>query len=417
MLEIEICKKENCTGCAACMNICKMDAIKMQEDKYGFLKPVIDIKKCILCQECEKVCNKTFSLHRRKNEMKKVYAAWAKDPLLHKQGNSGGLFRVFAKVILEMNGIVCAAQYGEELEVYHTIIEKTEDISNLAYSKFSQSNIGYCLRQIRDFLLEGRYVLFVGTPCQIDGLYSFLSRDYKNLLTVQFPCFGIPSPVMFRSYISYQFTEDIYQIKEFYCEVQNNKNINQRFMKCIKINGEEKIISAEKDKFVRLWNSGYGIEDRCLKCERNLLPCNADFVWGNFWQIGTINKFNVKKEKYEDGISFLLLNNEKAAVFFDRVKKELEYYERSLVEVLSGHYYMQTSTEKHLLMKRKFLNKKRKEFMSDLITKPFEEIVEKYCKKEERSYKFIVKLLNKKIIAVIWRILFYIQKYYNNKKG
>lgn len=415
MLEIEICKEEDCTGCAACMNTCNMDAIQMKKNKYGFLKPIINTKKCIRCQECKNVCNKTFSLHRKKNEVKKVYATWAKNPSLHKQGNSGGLFSVFAKVILEMNGIVCAAKYGDGLTVYHDIIEQIEDIPYLAYSKFNQSSIGYCLRKIKNFLLEGRYVLFVGTPCQIEGLYSFLRLDYKNLITVQFPCFGIPSSLMFTSYIHYQFANDISQVKEFYCEVQDNKDINQRFMKCIKINGEEKKIFAGKDKFVRLWNAGYGIEERCLKCERNTLPCNADFVWGNFWQIGSINKFNIEKKKYEDGISFLILNNEKALDFFVRIEPELEYYERTLVEVLSGHYYMQTSTEKHLLMKKIFLNKKRREFMEDLVNMPFEQLVKKYCEKEEKSYKFIVQLLNKKIIAIMWRFLYYIQKCYNKR--
>lgn len=415
MLGIEICKMEDCTGCAACMNICNMDAIKMQRNEYGFLKPIIDITKCIECRACKNVCKKAFLLHRKENEVKKVYAAWAKDSSLHKGGNSGGLFSVFAKVILEMNGIVCAAKYGERLTVYHDIFDQMEDIRYFAYSKFSQSNIGYCLRKIKDFLLKGRYVLFVGTPCQIEGLYSFLGKDFRNLITVQFPCFGIPSSVMFTSYIQYQFTKDMEQVKEFYCEVQDNKNINQRFMKCIEINGEEKKVSAEKDKFVRLWNAGYGIEERCLKCKRNILPCNADFVWGNFWQIGTINKFNIEKNKYEDGISFLLLNNKKALSFFLQIESELEYYERTLTEVLAGHFYMQTSTDQHLLMKKIFLNKKRQEFMEDLVNLSFEQLTKKYCEKEEKHYKFITKLLNKKIIAIIWRVLYYIQKCLNKR--
>ena len=47
---------KNCTGCGACANICPHSAIKMIEDKKGFLKPEIDKNKCTNCGLCEKNC-------------------------------------------------------------------------------------------------------------------------------------------------------------------------------------------------------------------------------------------------------------------------------------------------------------------------------------------------------------------------
>lgn len=41
-MESEICKKEKCTGCYACVNACKHHCISMQEDEFGALHPVID---------------------------------------------------------------------------------------------------------------------------------------------------------------------------------------------------------------------------------------------------------------------------------------------------------------------------------------------------------------------------------------
>ena len=49
-------KKENCCGCWACENICPKNAIKMHEDKEGFLFPSIDRNLCVGCGLCEKVC-------------------------------------------------------------------------------------------------------------------------------------------------------------------------------------------------------------------------------------------------------------------------------------------------------------------------------------------------------------------------
>ena len=45
----EICSKEKCTGCCACMNKCPQNCIKMKEDEYGSLVPEIDESKCINC--------------------------------------------------------------------------------------------------------------------------------------------------------------------------------------------------------------------------------------------------------------------------------------------------------------------------------------------------------------------------------
>lgn len=67
---------EQCTGCAACSNACAHDAIKMQEDKEGFLHPVIDNSVCIHCGLCEKVCpvNHPVSLGKPSPV---VYALWS----------------------------------------------------------------------------------------------------------------------------------------------------------------------------------------------------------------------------------------------------------------------------------------------------------------------------------------------------
>ncbi len=40
----------------ACMNVCPKDAIRMEEDEYGFLYPQIDETKCVQCGACKKVC-------------------------------------------------------------------------------------------------------------------------------------------------------------------------------------------------------------------------------------------------------------------------------------------------------------------------------------------------------------------------
>ena len=50
--------------------------------------------------------------------------------------------------------------------------------------------------------MQGEYVLFSGTPCQVAGLNNFLNKDYSNLLTVDFLCGGVPSEKVFRLYVN-----------------------------------------------------------------------------------------------------------------------------------------------------------------------------------------------------------------------
>ena len=69
-------------------------------------------------------------------------------------------------------------------------------------SKYLQSVIGDCFKDIKTLLEENKKVLFTGTPCQVAGLYAFLRKDYENLYTVELICHGVPSPKVFKKYLA-----------------------------------------------------------------------------------------------------------------------------------------------------------------------------------------------------------------------
>ena len=56
----------------------------------------------------------------------------------------------------------------------------------------------------KEVLDQGKLVLFTGTPCQIEGLYSYLGKEYDNLITVDVICHGVPSPLAWKKYLSRQ---------------------------------------------------------------------------------------------------------------------------------------------------------------------------------------------------------------------
>lgn len=61
--------------------------------------------------------------------------------------------------------------------------------------------MGSCFIKIKQFLSQGRKVLFVGTPCQVAGLQTFLKHSYDNLLLVDVICHGVPSPAVWKNYL------------------------------------------------------------------------------------------------------------------------------------------------------------------------------------------------------------------------
>ena len=108
-----------------------------------------------------------------------------------------------AHKVLEQNGVVFGAAYEEDWKVGHIAVHKEGDLYKLQGSKYVQCNTLNTYLEVKNLLNEGKIILFSGTPCQIGGLYSFLRRDYDNLLTIDLICHGVPSPKLFQKYIEW----------------------------------------------------------------------------------------------------------------------------------------------------------------------------------------------------------------------
>ena len=199
---IQLCLKESCTGCGACMQSCNHGAIIMRYDNEGFLLPIIDKAKCVDCGLCQNHCPELRPIERLDYEKQKYYALiYDQD---RKISSSGGAFSVFAKWIISQGGIVYGATINEKFEVRHIGVESTGELNKLRGSKYVQSIIGDTYKDIRNHLRSNRKVLFVGTGCQVGGLYSFLNgKRYEGLLyTLDLVCHGTPSYGAFKSYLS-----------------------------------------------------------------------------------------------------------------------------------------------------------------------------------------------------------------------
>ena len=196
---IRITDKKDCCGCHACVSVCARHSITMQEDNEGFLYPVVDTSTCTDCGLCEKVCPVINQDAPRKPL--KVYAAKNRDEDIRRHSSSGGIFTPLAEAVIRNSGVVFGAKFDKEWNVIHAWTDTIEGIADFRGSKYVQSTIGDTYREAREFLKQGRKVLFSGTPCQIAGLRKFLRKEYDNLLAVDVVCHGVPSPLVWRKYL------------------------------------------------------------------------------------------------------------------------------------------------------------------------------------------------------------------------
>lgn len=198
---IHITNKKNCCGCSACVQRCPKQCIRLVEDTEGFLYPQVDEEICIKCGLCEKVC--PILNQADKLPVQEVLAVKNPDEEERMNSSSGGVFLPLAREVINKGGVVFGAIYDKSWEVHHVYAEKIEDVYPMMGSKYLQSKIENTYKEAERFLKQGREVMFVGSPCQIAGLRTFLrNKEYPNLLAVDFLCHGVPSPGVWRRYLA-----------------------------------------------------------------------------------------------------------------------------------------------------------------------------------------------------------------------
>lgn len=301
---IDICKKDDCVGCGACLSACSKSAISMKPDKLGFLYPVIDQNKCIDCGSCVKSC-----LNNRKpifNEPLHSLVGYAADPSEQVTSTSGGLASVIMRSILKQEGVVYGCSGENAHKIKHIRIKSTEEISKLKGSKYVQSYMGSTYKNVATDLKANRIVLFIGTPCQVAGLKAYLKGNvYDNLYTVDFVCHGVPSQ---------QLLDDA--IKEGGCSCNGLRLVNR-----VKEKGHESKYTLRLLKnneivyddtypslgYITGFLCGLYYRENCYQCKFARRERVSDITLGDFWDRNNqINDLTNKKK----GLSMIIVNTE-----------------------------------------------------------------------------------------------------------
>lgn len=312
--------KDFCTGCRVCEKICPKNAIEMKEDARGFFYPNVNYDKCIKCGLCTRKC----PINNEEIEKQiTAYAAYNKDESIRLKSSSGGIFTIFANYVLDNNGIVIGAALDDELMVEHIVVDNKNDLEKLRSSKYVQSNIKDSYEKAKEFLEQGRLVYFSGTPCQIEGLKAYLSKEYKNLITQDIICHGVPSPKAWKGYLEHKHDE----IKNVSFRSKEKGNWGDYHLKFEYKNGK-KYIHHKDDIYMKLFLSDVILRESCYQCKFKKESREADITLADFWGINNIDK-SMNDEK---GTSLLIVHSDKGRELIEKVsefmvKKEVEFKE------------------------------------------------------------------------------------------
>ncbi len=363
---IEIIDPINCSGCYACASACPKGCITMKADSEGFLYPVVDEKLCIDCGLCKKVCPISSPIDSEKCENDcTAYAAYSKNDEIRINSSSGGVFTEIADWVIKHGGVVFGAAFDSDFNVKHIFVEKTEELFKLRGSKYVQSSIGNAYKEAENFLKEGRLVLFSGTPCQIGGLYSYLSKEYDNLITQDIICHGTPSPALWSKYLNFIEKQNGAKVKEF--SFRNKKNGWKAFSVHICLENNEIITTPHiQDIYMKGFLKDLCLRPSCYSCSFRHKVRASDITIADFWGIENVFP-HINADK---GVSLVIVNSPKANKLFNELKIEHRSV-NSLDVAIAYNVPMLSSPQRP---------KKREEYISDVLNYGYDGIEQKYFK-------------------------------------
>lgn len=355
-------QKIDCCGCSACEQKCPTKAIIMKEDIEGFLYPCIDEEKCINCGLCTRVCRSINPIKEEKKEQY-GYIVQHKDENILKESTSGGAFTAFATQIIKEGGVVFGATL-ENKRVYHVAVDNINDLSKFRSSKYAQSDINHSFVFVEKYLNEDRKVLFSGTACQIEGLLSYLSKEYDNLYLVDVVCRAVPSPLVLRKYLEYnegKYGENLkirFRDKTLYGYNYSNLSLKK----------DDKILyhkGAEEDYYLRLFLKGFCNRPTCASCKYKKRYRESDItIWDCFDVVRFDKNFDNNK-----GCTKVLIHSNKGKSLFNDASNDLFF------KYITPEYLIEDSLE---LTKSTPDNILRNDFMKEVLLVDFKTVANKY---------------------------------------
>lgn len=378
----------DCYGCRACEQICPQKAIVMEPNEEGFLYPALDDSLCVKCGLCAKACPHDNTVMSPEIPIG-VYAAQYKQEDALDNSSSGGIFSAVADYVLERAGAVAGCVFDNSFKAVHVVTENRDIVKKMRGSKYVQSDTQNTYAEIKQRLDRGQFVLFSGTPCQVDGLKRYLGNEYDNLLTVDLICHGVPSPAIFAEYL-----KDTEQKKGTITDIKfRNKKRNgwcsQGSVSYLNGSREQTCtISPFNASFYNYYYLQNNISRMsCYSCKYSSVQRVGDITIGDYWNIGDV----LPDLDFKKGISVILVNSERGIKLIDALKDRILLYKTELSSAVKGNGNLSKPCD---------LPESRKDIYRRIKEQGYAAVAEQDCK-----YQYLIPFLRKHTPKIVKKIL------------
>ena len=308
---IRITDTSKCTGCTACVTSCPVQCIVMRRDRQGFDYPVANPDICIGCGKCDSVC----PVQNPREDCKPLAAYAVKVPEFMAGSSSGGVFPYLAGRVAEGGGVVFGAVMNDDMTVGHAEAETVAEVDSMRGSKYVQSDLYSVFEDVRNYLSEGRQVLFTGTPCQVAGLKSYVGKESDGLIAVEVACHGVPSPGLWSRYVEALGRRYKGNITSVTFRDKSRSWMHYDFV--VENAGGRYAVPYMDDPYMALFTQDLTLRPSCYDCPVRHGRSGSDIVLADMWTVGKI-----LKECHDDrGTSLVIVNTEKGLAMIDGLKK------------------------------------------------------------------------------------------------